>query len=79
MKIARIFPRRTTATPDDALAFTTPPPKVLPDIDEVHVSVTFSYDKQKAEQLAAVSLIRIVNIRIGSHELTGLGKSCYTQ
>ena len=52
MKIARVFPRRTTATPDDTLAFTTPPPKELPDIDEVHISVTFTYDMDKAEQLA---------------------------
>lgn len=52
MNIARVFPRRTTATPDDELAFTTPPPKILPDIDEVHISVTFSYDMEKAEQLA---------------------------
>ena len=52
MKIARLFPRRTTATPDDALAFTTSPPKTLPDIDEVHVSVTFTYDMERAEQLA---------------------------
>ena len=52
MKIARIFPRRTNATPDDELVFTTPPPKILPDIDEVHVSVTFIYDMEKAEQLA---------------------------
>jgi len=52
LKIARVFPRRTTATPDDPFAFTTPPPKILPDIDEVHVSVTFTYDMEKAEQLA---------------------------
>jgi len=52
LKIARVFPRRTKATPDDALAFTTPPTKELSDIDEIHISVTFSYDKQKAEQLA---------------------------
>jgi len=52
LKIARVFPRRTTATPDDEFAFTTPPPKILPDIDEVHISVTFTYDMEKAEQLA---------------------------
>lgn len=52
MKIARVFPRRTNATPDDALAFTTPPPKLLPAIDEVHISVAFTYDILKAEQLA---------------------------
>jgi len=50
--IARVFPRRTTATPDDALVFTTPPPEELPDISEVHVSVAFTYDMPKAEKLA---------------------------
>ena len=53
MKIARVFPRRTKATPDDPLAFTGPPPRGgLPDIEEVHVSVTFTYDMEKACQLA---------------------------
>ncbi len=51
-RIARVFPRRTKATPDDALAFTTPPPKELPDRDKVHVSVAFTYDLPKAEALA---------------------------
>ena len=52
MNIARVFPRRTNATPDDALVFTKPPPKNLTDIDEVHISVAFAFDKDKAEQLA---------------------------
>ena len=52
MNIARIFPRKTKATPNDSLVFLTPPPKDLPDIDEVHISVTFTYDMAKAEQLA---------------------------
>lgn len=53
MKIARVFPRRTKATPDDALAFTTPPPLLtLPEIDEVHISVAFTYDMEQAEWLA---------------------------
>ena len=53
MKIARVFPRRTTATPDDDLVFFGPPPLLLlPEIDEVHVSVTFTYDRSKAEELA---------------------------
>ena len=53
MNIIRVFPRRTRATPDDPFAFTGPPPKRgLPDIDEVHVSVTFTYDMEKAHQLA---------------------------
>ena len=53
MKIARVFPRRTAATPNDELVLFGPPPMLaLPEIDEVHVSVTFTYDKAKAEQLA---------------------------
>ena len=53
LKIARVFPRRTKATPDDPLAFTGPPPKGgLPDMEEVHVSVAFTYDMEKACQLA---------------------------
>ena len=52
LKTARVFPRKTKATPDDELAFTTPPPKTLPDISEVHISVTFTYDMEKAKQLA---------------------------
>lgn len=53
MKIARVFPRKTNATPDDELVFFGPPPLlILPEIDEVHVSVTFTYDRPKAEELA---------------------------
>jgi len=41
-------------TPDDELSFVNcqPPMLTLPDIDEVHVSVTFSWDIPRAEQLA---------------------------
>lgn len=52
MKIARVFPRKTNATPDDSLSFLGGPPDDLPDIDEVHVSATFTYDRDRAETLA---------------------------
>ena len=52
MKIARVFPRKTAASPDDDLAFFGLPPDLYPDVDEVHISVTFSYDLYKAENLA---------------------------
>ena len=43
--IARVFPRRTKATPDDALAFTGEPPLLeLHEIDEVHIRVAFTSD-----------------------------------
>jgi len=66
--IIRVFPRRTKATPDDALAFTGSPTKeFLQNLDnenidilfaqankrkEVHISTVFTYDIPKAEQLA---------------------------
>ena len=65
MKIARVFPRRTAATPDDELAFVDAPPKILPEIDEVHISVTFSYDVERAEQLAEAWQKAGVPVKIG--------------
>jgi hypothetical protein len=50
--VARVFPRRTSATPDDALAFVGDPPLFLPQVDEVHVSCTFTWDRPEAERLA---------------------------
>lgn len=50
-RLIRVFPRRTRATPDDALA-RFGPPDLFDEADEVHVSVSFTYDKAVAEQLA---------------------------
>ena len=50
--VARVFPRRTSATPDDDLAFIGDPPLALPPVDEVHVSCTFTWDRPEAERLA---------------------------
>lgn len=52
MKIARVFPRKTEATPEDDLVFFDAPGMYLPEIDEVHVSVAFTYDMENAEWLA---------------------------
>jgi len=50
--IARVFPHKTKASPVDKLAFFGPPPMFLPEISEVHVSVTFTWDIKYAEWLA---------------------------
>lgn len=50
-RLIRVFPRRTRATPDDNLA-RFGPPDLFDDADEVHISVTFTYDKAIAEGLA---------------------------
>jgi hypothetical protein len=53
VRIARVFPRITKATPQDELAYFGPPPMLFrPAVDEVHVDCTFTVDKPKAEWLA---------------------------
>ena len=50
--LARVFPRRTNATPDDEYAFVGDPPLSLPEnITEVNISVAFSWDLKEAERL----------------------------
>ncbi len=66
MKIARVFPRRTHATPTDELAFVgLPPLLVMPEVDEVHVSVTFTYDLPEAERLAEAWQVAGVPVKWG--------------
>jgi hypothetical protein len=51
MRLMRVFPRRTRATPtDDLVRFG--PPGLFDECDEVHISVTFTYDRSHAEWLA---------------------------
>ena len=52
MRLIRVFPRRTKATPDDPLAYVNVPPDLFAEADEVHISVAFTADKPKAERLA---------------------------
>ena len=50
--IARVFPRMTRATPIDDLAFIGEPYTLFPpEVDEVHISVTFTWDIPEAERL----------------------------
>ncbi len=51
LRLIRVFPRRTKATPDDELA-RFGPPGLFDRADVVHISVTFTYDKPAAERLA---------------------------
>jgi len=49
----RVFPRRTKATPTDALAFIGDPPLELPDgVSEIRVSCVFTWDLPRASGLA---------------------------
>jgi len=48
----RVFPRKTNATPDDEKAYFSGPPLWELEDRDVHVSVTFTWDKPKAGYLA---------------------------
>lgn len=50
-RILRVFPRRTSYTPDDGLTHIGWPPMVIPICTQVHVSVTFTWDVPLAVQL----------------------------
>lgn len=52
MKIIRVFPRKTAATPDDANVRIACPPGLFDEVDEVHISVTWTYDLPFADRLA---------------------------
>lgn len=51
MKLIRVFPRKTNATPDDEnVRFSEP--GLFDEADEVRVSVTWTWDKHRGEELA---------------------------
>ena len=54
MRIIRVFPKRTSYTPTDDYAFIGMPPMscFIPEHDEVHISCTFTWDMDEAENLA---------------------------
>ncbi len=53
MKILRVFPKKTKATPDDSLVrFGYPRKDDIPEVDEIHVSVAFTGNKSWGESLA---------------------------
>ena len=51
MKIARVFPRKTNMSPTDEDCYFGFPPFKCPQYDEIHISVCFTWDLPKIEQL----------------------------
>jgi len=68
--IARVFPRRTKMTPTDDNAFVGLPPLGCPVYEEIHVSVTFTWDIPKAHYLAT-QWLSYGNVRIGGPAIEG--------
>lgn len=73
-RLIRVFPSKTKATPDDALAyFDGKDRSALPDLfaraDEVHVDCTFTWDKPRAEWLAerwaAIAPVKVGGVAYG--------------
>lgn len=50
-RILRVFPRRTSCTPDDAFVAIGEPGLFRPEANEVHVSATFTWDISRARHL----------------------------
>lgn len=71
-RIIRVFPRRTKATPDDELAYVGSP-SMFAEADEVHISVSFTWDKPAAERLAEewrwVAPVKIGGVAYGDTSL----------
>ncbi len=72
--IARVFPRRTKATPIDDMSFVGEPGLFVPDaITEVQISVTFTWDLPLVDRLAA-SWERIAPVAVGGPALESRGE-----
>lgn len=63
----RVFPRRTTHSPLDSLAFFGPPPleQFRPPIQPVRVSCVFTWDRPRAEALAAEWRAYYPDVQVG--------------
>lgn len=50
-RILRVFPYRTSYTPDDDMVWIGEPNMLIPDHDEVHISCTFTWDRPRCKDL----------------------------
>jgi hypothetical protein len=70
MRVIRVFPRKTKATPTDELAVwpcrnnPQATPGLFHEADEIHISVTFTWDMSKAERMAR-QWCRVAPVKIG--------------
>lgn len=71
-RIARVFPRVTKATPSDALAYSAEP-DFWADADIVHISVTFTWDIERANRLAD-EWIKVADVKIGGQAMGMAGE-----
>lgn len=70
MRIARVFPTKTSFSPVDQDAYFGLPMLFMPKYDEIHISVTFTWDIPKAERLAS-EWGRYGKVKIGGVAIDG--------
>ena len=73
VKIARVFARKTNLCPTDKDAYFGVPGFFTPEYDEVHISVTFTWDIEYAEFLAKQWKTVSPKVLIGGPAIRGLG------
>ncbi len=71
----RVFPRRTSLTPTDALAFVGDPPLWRPKAERVSVSCAFTWDKAEAARLAGAWALHYDHVELGG---PAYGSPCET-
>ena len=52
MRIIRVFPSKTRATPVDDLVRINKPPGLFDEADQIHISVLFSWNRKRTDELA---------------------------
>ena len=67
----RVFPRKTSMTPRDDMIFIGDPPLFRPDADEVHISVTFTWDIEEGYRLRDAWCNYYSDVRIGGPAISG--------
>lgn len=70
MRIARVFPTKTSMSPTDQDAYFDYPGLFVPQYDEIHISVSFTWDIKKAEWLKK-QWERIAPVKIGGPAIDG--------
>jgi len=71
METIRVFPRKTSMTPNDAYAFVGDPPLWRPEANEVHVSCTFTWDIEEAKRLQEAWAQYYPTVRLGGPAING--------
>lgn len=75
VKIARVFPSKTSHSPDDEHAYFDAPDMFTPsDYDEAHVSITFTWDIDRGERLAKTWENHAKVVKIGGVAIDGESK-----